>query len=186
MRVADKKKLQEILNGNPDIQIKPDKTQAGERPSPVLSLYFSQDPDQKEHDAQASLFRAIASCSKKYPEFELLFAIPNGAKLPYTRTKTGKRFSRQAMVLLEEGLKPGVPDMFLPVARGEWHGLFIEMKRVNRTNKPSPEQKKWLAALTAQGYKCIVAFGAEQAFIELVRYVNEKPKDQDRRQRDDR
>ena len=171
MRVSDEKKLQELLQANPDLEVKKE-TQAGGRPSPVLSLFFSNDPAQKEHDAQVSLFRAIATCVDQYPEFDLLFAIPNGAKLPYTKTKTGKRFSRQAMILLAEGLKSGVPDLFLPVARNGWHGMFIEMKRNNKTNKPSTEQKEWIKNLTKQGYKCIVAFGAEHAFIEMVKYVN--------------
>ncbi len=170
LRVSDEKKLQELLAANPDLEVKKE-TQAGGRPSPVF--YFSNDPEQKEHDAQVSLFRAIEACADQYPEFSLLFAIPNGAKLPYTKTKTGKRFSRQAMVLIAEGLKSGVPDLFLPVARSGWHGMFIEMKRNNRTNKPSPEQREWITKLTKQGYKCIVAFGAEHAFIEMVKYVNE-------------
>ena len=34
--------------------------------------------------------------------------------------------------LRAEGLKSGVPDLCLPSAHGEYHGLYIEMKRTKR------------------------------------------------------
>ena len=52
------------------------------------------------------------------PEWNLLLSIPNGG---YRKLKTGIR-------LKKTGLKPGIPDMMLPVGRGGYLGLFIEMK----------------------------------------------------------
>ena len=69
-----------------------------------------------EEDEQSALFQ-FASWQKE-PEWSLLFAIPNGG---YRKLKTGIRLKRT-------GLKPGIPDMMLPVGRGGFLGLFIEMK----------------------------------------------------------
>lgn len=39
-----------------------------------------------------------------------------------------------------EGVKPGIADIFLPAPRGEWHGLYIEMKKP--AEKPKRESSK--------------------------------------------
>ena len=49
---------------------------------------------------------------------------------------------RTAANLKKEGVKRGVPDICLPVSRGKYHGLYIEMKAGK--NKPSKEQKEWI------------------------------------------
>lgn len=73
-------------------------------------------------------------------EYDLIFHIPN----------EGKRTERNGARLKKEGLKKGIPDLFLPVARGKFHGLFIEMKKAG--GKTSIEQKHWIAKLRKQGY----------------------------------
>ena len=45
----------------------------------------------------------------------------------------------------------GVPDLCLPVARGGFHGLYIELKR-QKGSKTSDDQKAWLSNLEKQGY----------------------------------
>ena len=56
--------------------------------------------------------------------------------------------------------------MCLPVARGGFHGLYIEMKAAK--GRLSDEQKQWLLALKAQGYCTEIAHGWIEAkgFIE--------------------
>ena len=73
-----------------------------------------------EHEEQKNLIKwwAMYSSSKGIPE-ELLFAIPNG----------GKRDVITANILRSEGVRPGVPDLFLAVETYDHAGLFIEMKR---------------------------------------------------------
>jgi hypothetical protein len=112
--------------------------------------------ESSEHDEQAALFKWAALHVGRYPELALMFAIPNG----------GKRDPVTAVRLQAEGVKPGVPDICLPVARQGWHGLFIELKWGR--NKPSEPQLDWLARLTEQGYLAVVAWGWQEA-AEVIR-----------------
>ena len=94
-----------------------------------------------EHDEQVSLFQLAAHMSGKYPELRLMHTIPNG----------GLRNPVVASKLKAEGVKAGVPDIFLPEARGGYHGLYIEMKRI-KGGRLSTEQAQWIADLLGQGY----------------------------------
>ena len=85
----------------------------------------------KEHDEQGSLFQWAGIAVFKYPELNCMFAIPNG----------GLRNPVVARKLKAEGVKSGVSDIFLSVARGGYHGLYIEMKRI-RTLKLGKLAKK--------------------------------------------
>ena len=96
----------------------------------------------------------------KWPELALLFHIPNG----------GRRSAAEAGRFRAMGVKKGVPDLFLPVARGGFHGLFIEMKR-RRGGSLSPEQGDWLEALRGEGYRALRCDGWEQARDALVEYL---------------
>jgi len=112
-----------------------------------------------ESAQQISLFRWAELQSAKYPELNLMFHIPNGGKRNIT---TAKR-------LKAEGVKAGVPDICLPVPKGIYHGLYIELK-VNG-NKATDNQNRWLAALTAQGYYCTVCYGWEEASEVILNYI---------------
>ena len=122
-----------------------------------------------EHDHQVTLIQWANMQSGLYPELALLFAIPNGAATRHIRGKNGKWYSPEGKKLKAEGLKRGVPDLFLPVARQGYHGLFIEMKRPGE--KPRPEQVEWLEALQAQGYMATVCDGFEDAMQAISEYL---------------
>ncbi len=77
---------------------------------------------------------------------------------------------RIAAKLKKAGSKNGVPDVFVGVARGKYHGLFIELKIV-AGGVVSEEQKQMLNLLTDQGYACFVAKGADAAFAAVERYL---------------
>lgn len=135
-----------------------------------------------EHDEQSALITWADYQSNIYPELQLLFAVINGAKLPWTRNARGQRFSREAMHLKAEGLKAGVPDLWLPAARGRYHGLVIEMKF--GTNKPSDEQLWWLQTLAGQGYKTAVCWSFEAARRAILEYLAlEKPQEHNHAER---
>lgn len=115
-----------------------------------------------EAHEQAALFNLINGIGVRYyPELRLLYHIPNG----------GKRNAAEAAHLKLQGVKSGVPDLCLPVARGGYHGLYIEMKVGD--NKPTENQKRWLADLEKEGYATMVCYGYKQAAEVLVKYLTE-------------
>ena len=94
----------------------------------------------------------------------MLYAVPNG----------GNRNIVTARKLKAEGVKPGVPDVCLPVPRGDYHGLYVEMKR-QKGGVVSPEQKAWLQALKGQGYRAEVCKGAAEAWDVIREYIQAQP-----------
>lgn len=116
-----------------------------------------------EGEEQATLFSWASMMSHKRPELQLLFHIPNG----------GRRSKSEAARFKAEGVKPGVPDLFLPVARGPYHGLFIELKR-QKGGTISPAQHRWGRSLTAQGFLATVCYGWKDAAALIEDYLDEK------------
>lgn len=115
-----------------------------------------------ESDEQISLFEWARVMQNQMPELRLLFHIPNGG---YRNKVTAARMAR-------EGVKAGVPDLFLPVARDGAHGLFIEMKR-RKGGHVSDEQFVWGKALMFEGYRYSVCKGAEEAIGVITEYLSE-------------
>lgn len=99
---------------------------------------------------------------KRYPELALLHHIPNG----------GSRNKLEAINLKRQGVKAGVPDLHLPVSRGEYHGLYIEMK--TPTGKTSDHQIWWIEQLTEQGHFVEVCHGWQSAVRVIEWYMNLK------------
>jgi len=119
---------------------------------------------QLEHIQQQHLMRWAKLSEGKYPMLELLFAIPNG----------GQRSLATAVKLKAEGVKAGVPDLFLPYPNNKYHGLFIEMKI--KGNKPTALQRDWLAALAKQGYHSKVCYDSQEAIDTILAYLNSDDK----------
>lgn len=113
-----------------------------------------------EHDEQVALFEWAALCTGRWPEIELLHAIPNG----------GHRHVAVARKMKAEGVKAGVPDLCLPVARGGYHGLYIELK--HGRNTVTAEQEEWLNALSDQGYYAATAYEFDGASEMIEAYLN--------------
>ena len=122
-----------------------------ERPRKKLAL-----PVPTESEEQQAVMEWAEAESGRWPELHLLYHIPN----------EGRRSMATGGRLRAEGLKSGVPDLCLPSAHGNYHGLYIEMKRT-QGGKTTPEQKEWLAALEAEGYKTALCRGADAA-IEII------------------
>ena len=110
----------------------------------------------KEGGAQEMLFRWITYQLDEYPELALLYHIPNG----------GKRDAKTATILKRQGVKAGVPDLHLPVARGGYHGLYIELKVGDNTT--TKKQKDWIRELNKQGYLAVVCYGWDEAAKQLL------------------
>jgi hypothetical protein len=113
-----------------------------------------------EHQEQATLFRWAAFAEARWPELALLHAIPNG----------GHRNKVVAAKLKAEGVRAGVPDLCLPVARGRWHGLYIELKA--KGGRASPRQLEWFGALRRQGYRVELCVGWTAARQVIEGYLS--------------
>ena len=100
-----------------------------------------------EHQEQVALFEWAELQKCTMPELGLLFAIPNGGQRD---AKTGAKMKR-------EGVKRGVPDICLPVARGGFNGMFLEMKFGK--NRLTKTQDEWITNLFDAGYFVAVAYG---------------------------
>lgn len=114
-----------------------------------------------EHDEQVKLFQWAQLSEGRWPELALLFAIPNG----------GKRHVAVARKLKAEGVKAGVPDICLPVARGRRNALFIELK--HGRNKATEKQLAWIDGLRAAGNRAEIAYEFEGAKALMERYLED-------------
>ena len=113
-----------------------------------------------EHEDQVAVYQFCVAMAPIYPSLGMIYAIPNG----FAGQHSARRYQ------LAEGMRPGFPDLGLPVARGGYHGLFIEMKRCGGQN-PRKEQAEWLQALADEGYYTCCCKGREAAQRVLIQYV---------------
>ena len=116
-----------------------------------------------EHQEQVRVIHWWLLACKVYglPE-NVLFAIPSG----------GTRDVIEATHLKAEGVRRGIPDLFLAVPRCGKHGAFIEMKSL--VGKLSTEQSDFLDAASNRGYFCDVAYGSDHA-IDMLKLYMSKP-----------
>lgn len=116
-----------------------------------------------EAQEQAALFEWAAYNEVNHPELRLLFAIPNG----------DLRHPVVARRLRATGTKAGVPDIFLPVARHGYYGLFIELKVGH--NRLSEKQSEWICALRYQRYEVEICRNGWNAAADIIlRYLGSK------------
>lgn len=120
-----------------------------------------------EHTEQAALFEWAQYMINqgRMPELAWMYANPNW------RPKESER-----IYLAAEGMKPGIPDICLPIPRNGKHGLYIELK--TKTGRASKGQKQWIEGLAALGYEAQVCKGWEAArdvILDYLEYDNAKP-----------
>lgn len=115
-----------------------------------------------EDEEQQMVIEWASYMSIRYPELQLLYHVPNG----------GSRNRVEASKLKRMGVKAGVPDLVLPVPRGGYAGLYIELK-VGK-NKPTENQERWLERLMQQGYRTKVCYGSVEAERELEWYLSQE------------
>lgn len=108
-----------------------------------------------ESGHQEALFSWAAYNMQRMPELEYLHHVPNG----------GKRDKATAIALKRQGVKAGVPDIHLPVPKGEYHGLYIELKAGKNTT--TEKQRSWLRFLNQQGYFTAICYNWQTA-AELI------------------
>ena len=111
-----------------------------------------------ESNEQINLFEYFQI---KHPEIWVnMFHVPNG----------GSRNIVTANRLKKEGVKPGVPDIFLECAANGFHGLRIELKKTSGSYATS-SQKDWIERLNKNGYKADVCYGWIDAKEKILEYM---------------
>jgi len=79
---------------------------------------------------------------------------------------------QQGRILKRMGVRAGVSDIFLGMAKGTYHGLFIELKA--EKGKVSQSQERFIIDMASQGYYCAVCYGYEQAKKVIEWYLELK------------
>lgn len=97
----------------------------------------------------------------KYPELRLIYHITN----------EGKRSKKGGAELGRAGLKSGVPDLCLPVPKGEYAALYIEMKK-DRQSTVSQNQLKWIADLNTYRNLAVICYSADEAIETIRKYLS--------------
>lgn len=120
-------------------------------------------PEPYEHWEQCQVFLWKAQNVARYTDLEWLNGSMSGVKLPPGLATKCKR----------AGLVKGKPDIDLPVPRGGFVGLKIELKR-ERTGKVEDEQRRWLAAMTRFGWYACVCHGHKAAIEIITQYIEGK------------
>lgn len=117
-----------------------------------------------EHELQTRVVEwcRLSVFSGEHPELAFLHAIPNGIVVS----------KRERARLVNEGLLPGVCDLFLPVARGGFFGLYIEMKTPN--GRLSEDQKRFILFAQKQGYKVIIPRTIPSAIESILEYITKE------------
>lgn len=106
-------------------------------------------PEKSEHEIQREIVQAIELMGWA------VFAIPNG----------GVRNAVTAMKLRAEGVRPGVPDLFVPALK-----LWLEVKKP-KTGRLAKHQVAWRDYLRDAGYEWAEVRTADDARIAVARAV---------------
>ena len=117
-----------------------------------------QSPEFLEQSALIKWCR-LPSTLRKHPELRLLSCSLNGVKL--SKAQAGKAKAA--------GMLAGEHDVRLPVARGAYHCLSIEMKANN--NQPTKAQLEYGALLEAEGGKVAYCWSWDEARREIEAYL---------------
>lgn len=140
----------------------------------ITPEYLAKDNTETGHQKAVFCWARNIETVTKYPDIVWAFAVPNG----------GFRHKAVANQLRAEGVKSGVPDIWLPIRRGEWCGLVVELKRIKTARSitmkaksagiVSDAQTEWLDFLKSQGYGTAVCYGWIAARDMIISYLTYK------------
>ena len=119
-----------------------------------------------EHQIQSEYFKILTWNESKYPDLRFVFACPNG----------GKRSIGVAVKMKREGVKRGVPDIYIPFVMqygiryspGKW----LETK--TDIGKQSKEQKEYQKFLEGEGYEYALCRSVNELLDETENYLQIK------------
>lgn len=121
-----------------------------------------------EYEEQVAVFRWAHFYESKWPCLKLLFGSIMGIYLPI----------KYLNKLKKAGMKKGKPDINLPVPRGGYCGMWIELKAIGG-KKPTAEQVATLEHLAAEGNACFTCYGADAAMLIIKAYLSGEIKKED-------
>ena len=114
----------------------------------------------KKYDEHAEQVKLVQRVRAFHPGL-IIAATPNG----------GDRTASERVRLATEGVLAGMPDLCILRPSSGFHGLFIEMK--TQTGVVSQAQRDLARRLNAEGYLCLVARSAEEAYQLITEYLDE-------------
>jgi hypothetical protein len=103
-----------------------------------------------------------------------LIVLPNGLRpgqFFYHVANGGGRSKAEAGILKGQGVRAGQPDYNLDLPAGPYHGLRLELKAEDGA-KPPDHQLEILARLESVGFKCVVAWGFNDACQHIDAYLD--------------
>ena len=109
-----------------------------------------------ESREQQIIFEWASWNKNKYPGIEAMYHIAN----------EGKRSASNGSRLKREGLKSGVSDICVPVAKCGYNNLYIELK--SGKNKATREQLNFINLINKYGGKALIVYEADNA-IEVIK-----------------
>ena len=125
---------------------------------------------------QTALFAWAALQVKRWPELRWLHHIPNGG----SRGDDAKSRAIRGGQMKAQGVRTGVSDISLPVKRGPYSGLYIEMKKPGKKPKRegskggvSDEQAEFGAFVQSQGFGWCVCYSWEEAARIIEQYMEQ-------------
>ena len=125
---------------------------------------------------QTALFAWRALQVTKWPELKWLHHSANGG----SRGDTQRSRAIRGGQLKAQGVTKGVADVCLPVKRGAYSGLYIEMKKpaerpVKVTSKGgvSEEQSEFGAFVKSQGFHWCVCYSWQEAASVIEHYLEQ-------------
>ena len=119
-------------------------------------------PGPSEEEIQIQLMRLVELHQVRCPDLRWLHAVPNG----------GQRSGSEAGRMKAAGVKPGVPDLDLPIASRGYHSLRLEMKKPG--GRVSPDQVIWIAGLRELGHCVQVCWSLDAAWAVICWYLAPK------------
>lgn len=113
-----------------------------------------------EGDEQIVLFAWLLLQHPK--AWEMAFHVPNG----------GKRSKREGARFKAQGVKAGIPDVFIDIPRGGYHGFRMEFKATPPKDAAIQEnQKEWIVKFTDNGYYAVICKGFDAAKAAINYYL---------------
>jgi len=115
----------------------------------------------KEDSELIKFFNWVQINEKFDPRLSTIYHIANERRTSH----------HQGKIFKQKGVRPGIPDVHVPIPSGMYPGLYIEFKV--RPGTLSEPQKKMIKTLLNIGHLVVVAWSAQEAIDIVCEYLSE-------------